>query len=149
MHQGFYFEEFSLGDTFGTEGRTVTESDLVEFVTRHTYSEPLFMDREYIEKETQFEGPIAPALMTVSMADGLSILSGIIHKTGMAFLWMEMDVKAPVFIGDTIHAEIEVIEKRETQKPDRGIITFHHRVLNQKGELVMEYRVKRMIRRKK
>ena len=149
MHQGFYFEEFSLGDTFRTEGRTVTESDLVEFVTRHTYSEPLFMDREYIEKETQFEGPIAPALMTVSMADGLSILSGIIHKTGMAFLWMEMDVKAPVFIGDTIHVEIEVVEKRETQKPDRGIITFRHLVLNQKGELVMEYRVKRMIRRKK
>ncbi|MCK9273986.1 MAG: hypothetical protein M0P57_02735 [Syntrophales bacterium] len=85
--------------------------------------------------------------MTVSMADGLSILSGIIHRTGMAFLWMEMDVKAPVFIGDIIHVENEALEKRETSKPDRGIITFLHRVINQKGQLILEYRVKRMIRR--
>ncbi|MDY0044796.1 MAG: hypothetical protein RBS82_09035 [Syntrophales bacterium] len=81
------------------------------------------------------------------MADGLSILSGIIHRTGMAFLWMEMDVKAPVFIGDIIHVENEALEKRETSKPDRGIITFLHRVINQKGQLILEYRVKRMIRR--
>ena len=101
-----------------------------------------------IENETQFKRPIAPGLMTVSMADGLSILSGIIHKTGMAFLWMEMDIKAPVFIGDSIYVEIEVLEKRETKKPDRGIVKFLHRVINQGEEIVIEYRVKRMILRK-
>jgi len=53
-----------------------------------------------------------------------------------------------VFVGDTIGVEVEVIEKRETQKPDRGIVTFRHRVINQNGEGVLEYKVKRMIRRK-
>lgn len=148
MQNGLYFEEFSVGDTFKTERRTVMESDLTDFINRNHYCEPLFMDREYIENETQFKSPIAPGLMTVSMADGLVLLSGIIHRTGMAFLWMEMDIKAPVLIGDSIHVEIEVLEKRETKKPERGIIKFLHRVLNQKNELVMEYQVKRMILRK-
>ena len=106
------------------------------------------MDREYIEKETPFKRPIAPALLTVSMADGLSILSGLIHRTGMAFLGMELDVKAPVFIGDTISVEIEVLNKRETKKDDRGVVTFRHRVVNQKNETVVEYKVTRMIRRR-
>ena len=148
MQHGLYFEEFSIGDIFKTEGRTVNESDLAEFVNRNHYCEPLFMDREYIENETQFKRPIAPGLMTVSIADGLVLLSGIIHRTGIAFLWMEMDIKAPVFIEDTIRIEIEVLEKRETKKADRGIIKFLHRIFNQKGQLVMEYRVKRMILRK-
>jgi acyl dehydratase len=104
------------------------------------------MDREYIEKETPFKRPIAPALLTVSMADGLSILSGIIHRTGMALLGVKLDVKAPVFIGDTISVDREVLTKRETKKEDRGIITFLHRVMNQKDELVVEYQVTRMIK---
>ena len=148
MQHGLYFEEFSVGDTFKTEGRTLTESDMSDFVNRNHYCEPLFMDREYIENETQFKRPIAPGLMTVSMADGLVLLSGIIHRTGMAFLWMEMNIKAPVYIGDSIHVEIEVLEKRETKKNDRGIIKYLHRVFNQRDELVMEYRAKRMILRK-
>jgi acyl dehydratase len=81
------------------------------------------------------------------MADGLSILSGIIHRTGMALLGVKLDVKAPVFIGDTISVDIEVLTKRETKKEDRGIITFLHRVMNQKDELVVEYQVTRMIKR--
>ena len=106
------------------------------------------MDWEYVEKETPFKRPIAPGLLTVSMADGLSILSGIIHRTGMALLGMEMNVKAPVFIGDTISVEIEALNKRETKKEDRGIITFLHRVVNQNGETVIEYKVTRMIKRR-
>ena len=147
MRHGLYFEDFEPGKTFHTERKTITETDVVNFVSNYCYSEPLFMDRGYIEKETPFKRPIAPALLTVSMADGLSILSGIIHRTGMALLGMELDVKAPVFIGDTISVVIEVLTKRETKKEDRGIITFLHRVMNQKGELVVEYQVTRMIKR--
>ena len=147
MQHGLYFEDFEPGKTFHTERKTITETDVVNFVSNYCYSEPLFMDRGYIEKETPFKQPIAPALLTVSMADGLSILSGIIHRTGMALLGMELDVKAPVFIGDTISVVIEVLTKRETKKEDRGIITFLHRVMNQKGELVVEYQVTRMIKR--
>ncbi|MCG6538246.1 MAG: acyl dehydratase, partial [Syntrophales bacterium LBB04] len=95
-----------------------------------------------------FARPVVPGALTLSYAEGLSILSGILHHTGMAFLGMELAVLKPVFVGDTVGVEIEVVEKRETQKPDRGIVTFNHRVINQKGERVLEYKVKRMIRRK-
>ncbi len=148
MQHGLYFEDFEPGKTFHTERKTITETDVVNFVSNYCYSEPLFMDWEYVEKETPFKRPIAPALLTISMADGLFILSGIIHRTGIAFLGMELDVKAPVFIGDTISVDIEVLSKKETKKEDRGVITFLHRVVNQKRELVAEYKVTRMIKRR-
>jgi len=112
------------------------------------FFEPLFMDQGYVETETPFKKRIAPGALTFSFAEGLTMLSGIIHNTGMAFLGLDMEIVRPVFIGDTISVEIEVLEKKETKKNDRGIITFLHRVRNQQNELVMEYRVKRMIRRR-
>jgi acyl dehydratase len=148
MQHGLYFEDFEPGKTFYTERRRITETDVVNFVSNYSYSEPLFMDWEYVEKETPFERPIAPALLTVSMADGLSVLSGIMRRTGMAFLGMELNIKAPVFIGDMISVEIEFLNKRETKKEDRGIVTFLHRVVNQSGETVIEYKVTRMIKRR-
>ena len=146
--EGVYFEDFSPGKIYPTHRRTITETDLVNFMTLCGFYESLFMDRGYVETETAFARPIVPGALTLSYAEGLSILSGILHHTGMAFLGMELTVLNPVFVGDTIGVEIEVIEKRETQKPDRGIVTFRHRVINQKGERVLEYQVKRMIRRK-
>ena len=146
--EGVYFEDFSPGRIYPTHRRTITEADLVNFMTLCGFYESLFMDREYVETETAFARPIVPGALTLSYAEGLSILSGILHHTGMAFLGMELTVFKPVFVGDTIGVEIEVIEKRETQKPDRGIVTFSHRVINQKGERVLENKVKRMIRRK-
>jgi acyl dehydratase len=145
---GLYFEDFSLGRQFQTLKRTVTETDLVNFTTLCGFFESLFMDQTYVETETAFGRRIAPGALTLTFAEGLSILSGILHHTGLAFLGLEMEIKKPVFIGDTIGVEIEVIDRRETKKPDRGIVTFYHRVNNQKGELVLEYRVKRMIRRR-
>jgi acyl dehydratase len=65
----------------------------------------------------------------------------------MAWLGGELRIVAPVLEGDTIRVEVEVADKRETKKTDRGIVTYRHRVLNQRGELVLEARVQRMIRR--
>ena len=146
--EGVYFEDFSPGKIYPTHRRTITEADLISFVTLCGFYEPLFVDQGYVETETAYTKRIVPGALTMSYAEGLSILSGILHHTGMAFLGMELAVLKPVFVGDTIGVEIEVIEKRETQKPDRGIVTFNHRVINQKGERVLEYKVKRMIRRK-
>jgi acyl dehydratase len=145
--EGVYFEDFFPGKIYSTHRRTITETDLVNFMTLCGFYEPLFMDQGYVEAETAFARPIVPGALTLSYAEGLSILSGILHHTGMAFLGMELTVLKPVFVGDTIGVEIEVIEKRGTQKPDRGIVTFRHRVINQKDERVLEYQIKRMIRR--
>jgi len=145
---GFYYEDFSPGKRFKTLKRTITESDLVQFITLCGFYESLFMDQTYVRDETSFGRPIVPGALSFSYAEGLSILSGILHRTGLAFLGLELEIKKPVFVGDTLGVEIEVTDRRETQKPDRGIVTFQHRVLNQSNDLVLEYRVKRMIRRR-
>ena len=148
MLQGLYFEDFVEEKKIYTSRRTVTETDLVTFTTLCGYFEPLFMDQAYVESETPLKKRIAPGALTFSISEGLAILSGILYKTGMAFLGVEMEVLKPVFIGDTLTVEIEVISRRETKKADRGIVTFLHRVANQNNEQVMEYKIKRMIKRK-
>ncbi len=146
--KGLYFEELLTDKTYTTHRRTITEADHVNFTTSFGFFEPLFMDRAYVETETHYGKAIVPGALTFSVAEGLAILTGILHGTGMAFLGVEMKILNPVFIGDTITVEIEIVDKRETQKPDRGIVTFFHRVKNQDDTVVMEYTVKRMLRRK-
>jgi len=73
--------------------------------------------------------------------------TGLIHGTGMAWLGGELRIVAPVLEGDTIRVEIEVADKRETKKVDRGIVTYRHRVRNQRDEVVLEATIQRMIRR--
>lgn len=146
--RGLYFEDFAPGRTYATDQRTITEADHVNFTTSFGFFEPLFMDRAYVENETPYKKPIVPGALTFSMAEGLTILSGILHGTGMAFLGVELTVVQPVFINDTIRVAIEVVEKRETKKPDRGIVTFSHLVSNQDDQTVMAYTIRRMIRRK-
>ena len=148
MPKGLYFEDFVENKTINTSSRTITETDLVNFTTLCGFFEPLFMDQTYVESETAFKKRIAPGALTFSLSEGLAILSGILYKTGMAFLGVEMEVLKPVFIGDTLTVEIEVIDRRETKKTDRGIVTYLHRVVNQNDDQVMEYTIKRMIKRK-
>ena len=120
----------------------------MNFTTFCGFFEPLFMDQAYIESETPFKRRIAPGALTFSLAEDLTILTGIFYKTGMAFLGAELEVLKPVFIGDTLTVEIALVNKRESKKTDRGLITFVHRVMNQDAVEVMEYKIKRMIKRK-
>ena len=148
MMNGLYYDDFEEGKTYSTAGRTVTETDLVTFTTLCGFFEPLFMDRQYVETQTPFQKPIAPGALTFSLSEGLTILSGILHKTGMALLGVEIDILKPVFVGDTLSVQIEVTHRRETKKSDRGIVTFLHTVWNQNNVQVMAYRVKRMMKRR-
>lgn len=146
--QGLFFDECKVGATYKTLGRTVTETDIVNFVNLGGFVEPLFMDMEYVAKESVFGRRAAPGVMTFALSEGLCMQTGLIHGTGMAWLGGEVKVVAPVLEGDTIYVEIEIVDKRETKKPDRGIVTYKHRVLNQRGEIVMELTLQRMIKRK-
>ena len=145
---GLYFDEYKIGATYTTLGRTVSETDIVNFVNLGGFTEPLFMDMEYVAKESVFGRRAAPGAMTFALSEGLVMQTGLIHGTGMAWLGGEVKVTAPVLEGDTIRVEIEIADKRETKKPDRGIVTYRHRVLNQRGETVMELTLQRMIKRK-
>jgi acyl dehydratase len=74
--------------------------------------------------------------------------TGLIHGTGMSYLGSEIRIVAPVLEGDTLRVSVTVTDKRETKKPDRGIVTYRHEVTNQRGEVVLEATVKRMIKRR-
>ena len=147
--QGVLFDDYKIGATYKTLGRTVSETDIVNFVNLGGFTEPLFMDMEYVAKESVFGRRAAPGVMTFALSEGLCMQTGLIHGTGMAWLGGEVKVVAPVLAGDTIYVEIEIVDKRETKKPDRGIVTYKHRVLNQRGETVMELKLQRMIKRKR
>ncbi len=145
--RGLSWEEHAVGAVYRTLARTVSETDIVSFVNLCGFTEPLFMDMEYVQRESVFGRRAAPGALTFALAEGLIMQTGLIHGTGMAWLGAEIRVVAPVLERDTIRVEVEVVDKRETRKPDRGIVTYRHAVLNQRGELVLEARVQRMIRR--
>src|SRR5438445_1641213 len=149
LGRGLTFEEHSIGARYHTLARTVSETDIVNFVNQCGFTEPLFMDMEYVAKESVFGRRAAPGVMTFALSEGLCMQTGLIHGTGMAWLGGEVKVVAPVLEGDTIYVEIEIMDKRETKKPDRGIVTYKHRVLNQRVETVMELTLQRMIKRKR
>lgn len=147
MQTGTTFEGFHTGDRFVTGRRTVTESDIMQFVCLVGLFEPLFIDAEYIRDESLFGERIAPGSLTFGMAEGLTVQTGIIHGTGMAFVGLErMQLFGPVKVGDTIQVEIEVLNTKEVKSRGGGIVLFRQWVRNQQGETVMEYDVSRLIR---
>jgi len=147
MKEGVDFEGHAVGEIYRTLARTVSETDIVTFVNLCGFNEPLFLDMEFVKKHSVFGRRAAPGALTFALAEGLIMQTGLIHGTGMAYLGGEIRVVAPVLEGDTIRVEVEVVDKRETKKVDRGIVTYAHRVLNQRDEVVMEARIQRMIRR--
>jgi acyl dehydratase len=147
MRDGLDFEGHAVGAVYHTLARTVSETDIVTFVNLCGFTEPLFMDMEYVKRESLFGRRAAPGALTFALSEGLIMQTGLIHGTGMAYLGGEIRVVAPVLEGDTIRVDVEVTDKRETKKTDRGIVTYLHRILNQRDEVVMEARVQRMIRR--
>ena len=145
--KGITFEGFHPGDRFVTGRRTVTEHDIMQFVTLVGLYEPLFMDEEYIKNESLFGERIAPGSLTFGMAEGLTVQTGIIHGTGLAFVGIDrMRLFGPVKVGDTIQVEIEVLETKEVHSRDGGIVRYRQWVKNQRAETVMEYDVSRLIR---
>jgi len=145
---GLYFDDCKVGSIYRTLARTISETDIVTFVNLGGFTEPLFMDMEYVKKESVFGRRAAPGAMTLAFSEGLVMQTGLIHGVGMAWLGGDVKVTAPVLEGDTIRVEVEIADKRETKKRDRGIVTYKHRVLNQRDEVVMELTLQRMIKRK-
>src|SRR5262247_2661942 len=146
--QGLTWEAQTVGAVYRTLARTVSETDIVNFVNLCGFTEPLFMDMEYVARESIFGRRAAPGALTLALSEGLIMQTGLIHGTGLAWLGGEIRIVAPVLAGDTIHVEIEVADRRETRKGDRGIVTYQHRIRNQRGDVVMEARVQRMIKRR-
>ena len=145
---GIHWEDLPVGRKFKTVGRTVTETDIVNFMGLSGVFEELHMNTEYIREHSMWGRRVSPGPLTFIIAEGLAVQLGLIHHTGMALLGIEdMRWPVPVHCGDTITVHITVLEKRTTKKPDRGIVTFDHVVRKQTGEVVLQMRKVRMLRR--
>jgi acyl dehydratase len=142
---GLYFEDLPVGKVFRTVGRTVTETDITNFVNTTGMVEVLFTNLEFLRNESDIKGRLAPAALCYCFAEGLLIQSTMQH-TGLAFLNMELNVERPVFAGDTIHVECEVIEARLTRKPGRGLVRTRNRVVKQDGTVALTYTPLRMVK---
>lgn len=133
--RGRYFEEFAAGDRVVTAGRTITESDIVQFAG-------LSGDFNQIHTDAVFAGAgifgqrVAHGLLVLSIATGLAVQTGIIEGTVLAFRELEWKFSKPVMIGDTVHAVIEVVETKALPRLGGGNVTMKVQVLNQAAEVV-------------
>jgi acyl dehydratase len=148
IRQGLTYEEHDVGATYETLGRTVTEADICAFVNLCGFNEPLFYDMEFVATSSVFWANPPPAPFTFCLSEGLVMQTGLIHGTGMSYLGSEIKIVSPVLVGDTLRVRVVITDKRETKKPDRGIVSYRHEVMNHRGELVLEAAIKRMIKRK-
>ena len=147
LNRGRTFEEMPVGDIFRTARRTVTEADLVSFVTWGGFNEPLFVDASHAG-ESGYSGRLIPGAMIYSLAEGLVVQTNVLHGTGLAFMHMELTINQPVYVGDTLYAIVETTGCRPSAKGQRGVVTSRVSVRNQRDEEVLVYTPVRLIRGK-
>ena len=146
---GLYFEEFTVGQTFDHPiRRTITETDNVLITTMTHNPAALHLDAEYM-KNTEFGKPLVNSCLTLSFMVGISV-NDTTHGTTVANLgWDEVRFPKPLFCGDTIRVQSEVLATRASRsRPENGIVTFAHRAYNQDGELVGECKRSALMMRK-
>jgi acyl dehydratase len=135
--RGLTYEEWEVGAVYETRGRTITEADVVIFAGLSGDYNPIHTDAE-VAKATPFGERIVHGMLTVAISTGLANQTGLMEGTTVALLEQNIKYKAPVKFGDTVHLRMEVTEKRETSKPDRGIVKLAAQMLNQRNEVVVE-----------
>lgn len=143
--RGKTWEEMTPGLAFATAKRTVTEADLVQFITWGGFNEPLFYDQSHAAAGG-YSGRLIPGAMIYCLAEGLILQTNVLNGTGLAFMHMELSVKRPVYVGDTLHAIVRTTESRPSSKPGRGVVTAHVSVRNQRDEEVLVFTPVRLIR---
>jgi acyl dehydratase len=135
---GLYYEEFQVGQVFDHAiRRTITETDNVIFSTMTHNPAPLHLDEEYCRDETEFGQRIVNSCLTLGLMVGISVNDTTLGTTVANLGWDEVRFPHPLFHGDTIHIQTEVLELRESRsRPHNGIVIFEHRAFNQGDELV-------------
>jgi 3-hydroxybutyryl-CoA dehydratase len=137
MTTGYYYEDYQVGQKLTTRARTITETDIVQFGSLTGDFNPMHFDAEYM-KSHMIGQRIAHGLLTVSYAAGQAYQLGFMEKTVLAFREMNMKFSVPVFIGDTIHVEIEVKELKDAARLGGGLVTFGIKIVKQDGATVQK-----------
>lgn len=141
---GFRWDELEVGRKYRTKGRTVTETDLVNFIGLSGLTEELFINVAGRDEGEMIKGRVVPGALVYTIAEGL--LLSTMEGTGLAFLHMDLNVKGPTIVGDTLHVECEVVESRPTSKGGNGLVRTRNEIKNQRGETVVIYTPLRMMR---
>jgi acyl dehydratase len=137
MGSGLTFEEFEIGAAYESQARTITEADVVNFAGLSGDFNPLHTDAEFA-RNTPFGERIVHGMLTVAISTGMSNWTGLFAGTTLALVEQNIQYKGAVKFGDTVRLQLEVAEKKETSKPDRGIVKFAARMINQRDELVVD-----------
>jgi 3-hydroxybutyryl-CoA dehydratase len=142
LGQGLYWQDLHVGQRFDTFRRTVTEADLVNFISASGMLEAIFIDAQH--EGGAMQGRPVPAALTYVLIEGF-ILQSMIQGTGLAMLELHQKILKPVVVNDTISAVIEVVAVRETSKGGRAVVTSRVDVFNQRQEMVMTYTATRLL----
>ena len=135
---GIYFDDLQIGQVFQHAlRRTVTEADNLFFCALTHNTALLHLDEEYCKKHTEFGQRIVNSTFTLGLMVGVSVADTTLGTAVANLGWDEVRFPKPVFHGDTLRIETEVLELRESKsRPDQGIVTYLHRAYNQHDELV-------------
>ena len=137
--EGRFFEDFEVGDVYRCRyGRTVTEADNIQFTLLTNNTNQIHFNRDYGAR-TQWGQCLVNSALTLSIVAGMGVAD--VSENGFALGWDEIVLPTPVFAGDPLYSESEVIQVRESEsRPDRGIVKVETRGYKQDGTLVIRYR---------
>jgi itaconyl-CoA hydratase len=135
---GRTYEELEVGAVYRSRfGRTVLDADNVWFTLLTLNTNPIHFDYEHAA-QTEWGKPLVDSTFTLALVTGISVTD--VSERAVNLGWREVTLPAPVFAGDTIRAETEILEKRESRsRPGFGIVTVRTRGLNQRDEVVIEF----------
>jgi acyl dehydratase len=137
MPRGLYFEDLELGQGYTTPGRTITETDIVNFAGVSGDYNVLHTDAEFAAKN-QFGQRIAHGVLGLAVATGQSYSLGFLEGTVIAFFDMTWKFRKPIYIGDTVRTVMSISKLREAKAAGGGFVTFDVQVVNQKDEVTQK-----------
>ncbi|SAI58159.1 acyl dehydratase [Bordetella ansorpii] len=142
LGMGYYWQELEVGQRFHTLRRTITETDIINFISATGMLETIFTDTTFGGGAIQ--GRPVPGALTYGIIEGL-LMQGMVQGTGLALLEVHKKILAPVVAGDTVWAEVEVTGVRPTSKNNRAIVSSAIEIRNQHGTPVIQYTAVRML----
>lgn len=145
--KGRYFEDFEVGDVYRHPfGRTVIETDNVWFTNLTLNTNQIHFNNDYASR-TNYKKPLVNSCFTLALVNGMSVIDT--SQNGMVLEWTNVRMPNPLFVGETVYAETEVLEKRESKsRPGQGIVSVRTRGITAEGKVIMEFNRKIMIYKK-
>ena|SRR5690348_2156311 len=136
--EGRFFEDFEVGDIYRCRlGRTLTEYDNISFTLLTNNTNQIHFNNEYA-KRTEFQRCLINSALTLAIVAGMGVAD--VSENGFALGWDQITLPNPLFAGDTLYSESEVLEKRESKsRPQWGIVKVRTRGIQQEGKIVIEY----------